>query len=148
MMSDFPHYIVQSGRGKRTGRPLCHLFAIAQKVEGVCRREISNYANRTPSVERLNLGWSGFLADFDLLGISSVAELRQRNPKPMYDELFRLKRQRLDPCCLDVLIAAVAQAKDPNLPIEQRQWWYWSKIRKRKAGPAETVADSLRHIIE
>jgi len=24
----------------------------------------------------------------------------------------------------------VAQAKDPDLPIEQRQWWYWSKLRK------------------
>ena len=74
-----------------------------------------------------------FLADFELLGISSVADLRRRNPKRMYDELCRLKRQRLDPCCLDVFVAAVAQAKDPSLPIEQRQWWYWSKIRKRKA---------------
>jgi hypothetical protein len=74
-----------------------------------------------------------FLADFELLGVSSVADLRRRSPRRMYDELCRLKRQRLDPCCLDVLVAAVAQANDPNLPIEQRQWWYWSKMRKRKA---------------
>lgn len=73
------------------------------------------------------------LSDFELLGINNVADLRRRNPQRMYDELCRLKRQRLDPCCLDVFLAAVAQAKDPNLPIEQRQWWYWSKIRKRKA---------------
>jgi hypothetical protein len=73
------------------------------------------------------------LADFELLGINNVADLRRRNPKRMYDDLCRLKRQRLDPCCLDVFVAAVAQAKDPNLPIEQRQWWYWSKMRKRKA---------------
>jgi len=33
-----------------------------------------------------------------------------------------------------VFVAAVAQAKDPALPIEQRQWWYWSKIRKRNDG--------------
>jgi hypothetical protein len=26
----------------------------------------------------------------------------------------------------------VAQAKNPRLPLEQCQWWYWS--RKRKAG--------------
>lgn len=76
-----------------------------------------------------------FLADFELLGVNSVAQLRRRNPKQMYDELCRLKRQQLDPCCLDVFVAAVAQAKDPNLPIEQRQWWYWSKMRKRKARP-------------
>jgi hypothetical protein len=23
----------------------------------------------------------------------------------------------------DVFVAAVAQVRDPNLPIEQRQWW-------------------------
>ena len=73
------------------------------------------------------------LADFELLGIKNVTELGRRNPKRMYHELCRLKRQRLDPCCLDVFVAAVAQAKDPNLPIEQRQWWYWSRIRKRHA---------------
>jgi len=33
---------------------------------------------------------------------------------------------------LDVFRAAVAQARDPRLPAEQCQWWYWS--RKRKAG--------------
>ena len=73
------------------------------------------------------------LADFALLKIGSVAELRRRSPQRMYDQLCRLKRQRLDPCCLDVLVAAVAQARDPDLPIEQRQWWYWSKVRKRQA---------------
>ncbi len=72
------------------------------------------------------------LADFELLGISTVAELRRRSPQRMYDELCRLKRQRLDPCCLDVFVAAVAQAKDPNLPVEQRQWWFYSKQRKKK----------------
>lgn len=73
------------------------------------------------------------LTDFELLGIKKVGDLRRRNPKRMYEELCRLKRQRLDPCCLDVFVAAVAQAKDPDLPIEQRQWWYWSKLRKRNA---------------
>ena len=70
------------------------------------------------------------LKDFELLGISSVAQLRRRSPQRMYNELCRLRGERLDPCCLDVFVAAVAQAKDPQLPIEQRQWWYWSKVRK------------------
>jgi nucleotidyltransferase/DNA polymerase involved in DNA repair len=70
------------------------------------------------------------LKDFELLGINSVAQLRRRSPQQMYKELCRIKGERLDPCCLDVFVAAVAQAKDPNLPIEQRQWWYWSKARK------------------
>ena len=71
------------------------------------------------------------LENLALLGVKSTRGLSLRNPKRMYEELCRLKRQRLDPCCLDVFVAAVAQAKDPNLPIEQRQWWYWSKVRKR-----------------
>ena len=70
------------------------------------------------------------LKDFELLGINSVAQLRRRSPEKMYKELCRLRGRRLDPCCLDVFVAAVAQAKDPQLPIEQRQWWYWSKVRK------------------
>ena len=74
------------------------------------------------------------LEDFDLLGVHSVAQLRRRNPGRMYRELCRLKRQTIDPCCLDSFIAAVAQAKDPDLPVEQRQWWYWSRVRKRAAG--------------
>ena len=72
------------------------------------------------------------LDDFELLRINTVGELRRRSPQRMYRELCRLKGQRLDPCCLDVLVAAVAQANDPNLPVEQRQWWYWSKQRKKK----------------
>jgi len=71
------------------------------------------------------------LEDFEVLGINSVAQLRRRNPQRMYRELCRIKKQVIDPCCLDVFVAAVAQAKDPNLPIEQRQWWYWSRVRKR-----------------
>ena len=71
------------------------------------------------------------LADFELLGIKDVAALKRRNPRRMYDALCSLKGQRVDPCCLDVFVAAVAQAKDPDLPVEQRQWWYWSKVRKR-----------------
>jgi hypothetical protein len=72
------------------------------------------------------------LEDLELLGINSVAQLRLRNPQRMYKQLCRIKRQVIDPCCLDVFVAAVAQAKDPNLPIEQRQWWYWSKVRKQQ----------------
>ena len=71
------------------------------------------------------------LEDFELLGVHSVAQLRRRSPRRMYRELCRIKKQTIDPCCLDVFVAAVAQAKDPNLPVEQRQWWYWSKVRKQ-----------------
>jgi len=71
------------------------------------------------------------LADLELLEIDSVAHLRLRNPQRMYRQLCRIKRKSIDPCCLDVFAAAVAQARDPSLPVEQRQWWYWSKKRKQ-----------------
>jgi len=72
------------------------------------------------------------LRDFELLGIRSVAELARQNPQQLYEKLGRVARQHHDICVLDVFRAAVAQARNPRLPAEQCQWWYWS--RKRKAG--------------
>jgi hypothetical protein len=73
------------------------------------------------------------MRDFKLLGVNSVAQLKRRSPERMYRQLCRLKGPQ-DICCLDVFAAAVAQAKDPDLPIEERQWWYWSKRRKALNG--------------
>lgn len=72
------------------------------------------------------------LRDFELLGIHSVAELARQNPQRLYEKLSRVAGQHQDICVLDVFRAAVAQARNPRLPAEQCQWWYWSK--KRKAG--------------
>ena len=69
--------------------------------------------------------------DFDLLGIRSVNQLAKQDPQKMYARLERLTGQHQDPCVLDTFQAAVAQARNPRLPAEQCQWWYWS--RKRKA---------------
>ena len=74
------------------------------------------------------------LRDFELLGVRTVAQLARRNPEKMYEKLCQVTGQTQDICCLDVFRAAVAQAKNPNLPIEQRRWWHWS--RKRKASDA------------
>ena len=74
------------------------------------------------------------LEDFELLGVQTVTQLRRRSPQRMYRDLCRIRGQRIDPCCLDTFMAAVAQARDPELPIEQRQWWYWSKKRKASDG--------------
>jgi hypothetical protein len=74
------------------------------------------------------------LRDFKLLGIDSVAQLSRRSPEKLYDKLCRVTGQAQDICCLDVFRAAVAQARNPNLPAEQRQWWYWSRQRKARDG--------------
>jgi hypothetical protein len=70
------------------------------------------------------------LADFRLLGISSVAQLAREEPRELYLRLCASTGVRHDPCCEDVFRAAVAQARDPNLPSEERRWWFWSRVRK------------------
>jgi hypothetical protein len=72
--------------------------------------------------------------DFQMLGIGSVPQLARQDPDRMYEKLCSLTGQRQDPCVLDVFRAAVAQARDPRLPAEQCQWWYWSRRRKAGAG--------------
>jgi hypothetical protein len=70
--------------------------------------------------------------DFEMLGVYSVAQLARRNPEKLYEQLCAKTGQTQDLCCLDVFQAAVAQAKDPNLALEKRQWWYWSRQRKAR----------------
>ena len=70
------------------------------------------------------------LRDFELLRIRSVSQLARANPKKLYEKLCRVTGQRHDICCLDVFSAVVAQARNPRLPAEQCQWWYWSRRRK------------------
>jgi Pathogenicity locus len=68
--------------------------------------------------------------DFELMGIHSVAQLSRRNPERLYERLCEITGKAQDVCCLDVFRAAVAQARNPRLPAEKRQWWYWSRLRK------------------
>jgi predicted RecB family nuclease len=72
--------------------------------------------------------------DFELLGIRTVAQLARRNPEKMYEKLCQVTGQAQDICCQDVFRAAVAQAKNPNLPVEQRVWWHWCRRRKASDG--------------
>jgi len=70
------------------------------------------------------------LRDFELLRIRSVAQLARQDPRRMYKKLGRIARRHQDICVLDTFCAAVAQARNPRLPVEKCQWWYWSKKRK------------------
>ena len=53
------------------------------------------------------------LRDFELLGIRSVGQLAQQEPRRMYEKLSQKTGQRQDPCVLDTFRCAVAQARDP-----------------------------------
>lgn len=71
------------------------------------------------------------LKDFDLLGVRSVAQLARCDGDELYHRLNKLTNTRMDPCVHDVFVCAVEQARNPNLPPEKCDWWYWSRIRKK-----------------
>jgi len=73
------------------------------------------------------------LRDLERLGIRSVSQLAKQQPEKMYKRLARLTARHQDICVLDVFEAAVAQARNPRLPAERCQWWYWSRRRKSSA---------------
>ncbi len=64
------------------------------------------------------------------LGVRTVRDLARHDPDALYRKLCRSTKTRVDLCVLDVYRAAVAQARNPDLPAEQRVWWYWSRVRK------------------
>jgi hypothetical protein len=74
------------------------------------------------------------LRDFEQLGIASVAQLSRQSPEKLYEKLCQITGRAQDICCLDVFRAAVAQARNPRLPLDQCQWWYWSRRRKARDG--------------
>jgi hypothetical protein len=76
------------------------------------------------------------LRDFELLHVRSVAELARQDPRRMYRKLCRITGEQQDVCVLDAFSAAVAQAKDPLLPPDKCQWWFWSRQRKIGNGKA------------
>ena len=79
------------------------------------------------------------IEDLHLLGVADISDLAGRDPQALYDELCRIKGQKIDICCLDVFNCAVAQAKNPELPADQRNWFWWS--RQRKAATSPRIAD-------
>lgn len=68
--------------------------------------------------------------DLRLLGITTVEALAAREPQELYETLQHVTGVAVDICMLDVFHCAVAQARDPHLPVEQREWFWWSRQRK------------------
>lgn len=66
--------------------------------------------------------------DLDLLGISSAAQLSQREPDALFVALERKTGRSQDPCVWDTLAAAIHQARTG----EARPWWDYTLERKRR----------------
>ncbi len=73
----------------------------------------------------MNVGKAA-LADFKLLGISTVGELATKDADALYVQLCEITRQRHDPCVHDVFTAAIHQAKTG----EAVNWWNYTPARK------------------
>ncbi len=71
-------------------------------------------------------------ANLHRLGVETVEQLASADADRLYRQLADLEGKPQDPCVLDTFRCAVAQARNPNLPLEERNWWWWS--RHRKAG--------------
>ncbi len=69
-------------------------------------------------------------ADLQSLGIHGIDELARCDGDKLYRMLCEKTGTRQDPCVLDTFRCAVAQARDPRLPLEQKNWWWWSRQRK------------------
>lgn len=70
------------------------------------------------------------LEDFEKLGIASVSQLKSKDGDELYRRMCEISGVRQDPCVLDTFRCAIEQARNPNLPKEQTDWWYWSRLRK------------------
>ncbi len=70
------------------------------------------------------------LEDFEILGVRSVRQLKSMEAQVLYDRMCEITKTRQDPCVLDTYRCAIEQARNPQLPDEQKNWWYWSRVRK------------------
>jgi hypothetical protein len=64
-------------------------------------------------------------ADFCLLGVRDVAELRGRNPESLYAELCQQVGRRVDRCVLYVFRCAVYFASESKPDPKLLKWWNW-----------------------
>jgi hypothetical protein len=65
--------------------------------------------------------------DFRLLGLHHPADLKNQNAYDLYDKLCRKVGTRIDPCVIDVFLAAVDYMNGgPSTP-----WWKFTPARKR-----------------
>jgi hypothetical protein len=77
--------------------------------------------------ELRNIG-KAMLRDFDLLGITSVAQLAAQDADELYTRISILTGARHDPCVHDTYAAAIHQAKTG----EALNWWAFTPLRKER----------------
>lgn len=63
--------------------------------------------------------------DLIQLGYSTIASLRDEDPKALYEKECFMKAKKIDRCQLYVYRCAVYYAKTEKPDPEKLKWWYW-----------------------
>ena len=84
-----------------------------------------------PAMKNLANVGPAAIKDFEVLKITTLADLATRDAYVLYNELCRLTTTRHDPCVIDVLLSAVEQARDGCKQGKRaRSWWTFTEERK------------------
>jgi hypothetical protein len=67
------------------------------------------------------------LGDFRVLGVRTLPQLARQDAFRLYERLCRKTGTRHDPCCIDVFLSAIDQARG-GAP---KPWWKFTAERKR-----------------
>ena len=76
-------------------------------------------------VDLANVG-PATLRDFRTLGIGTVAQLARQDAFRLYERLCKRTGERHDPCCIDVFMATIDQARGGK----PTPWWKYTPRRK------------------
>ena len=68
------------------------------------------------------------LADFALLGVTTIGALARHNADELFTRLCKITEQRHDPCVHDVFSATIHEARSG----EALDWWVFSAARKER----------------
>lgn len=80
------------------------------------------------------------LKDLELLGITTIEQLKVKDPSLLYQEIQVITGTRHDPCVWDVFAAIIHEAATgEGLP-----WWHFSTIRKSKMITDESFASLFK----
>jgi hypothetical protein len=67
------------------------------------------------------------LGDFRVLGIATIAQLAKQDAFKLHERLCERTGVRHDPCCIDVFLSAIDQARG-GAPCP---WWHFTEQRKQ-----------------
>lgn len=116
---------------------------LARRVDGALSRARCAELVALARFQRLGSVGLETARDLLVLGITRVEDLAGRDARTLHRELERRTRTKHDPCVEDVFRCAIAQAEEPELAPELRDWWRWTSLRGA-APDARPAAPSTR----